>query len=388
MLPYLAPYLQSVWGPFRLLGSHLTLICLGACLSAVLTVWLLPRLWHLLPQDRGKNFVAGSDRAKGKPTGAGIIFVLVFLFCLALVLPASWKLWCIAACLVVSMLTGYFDDASRGSWGECKKGLWDAGICLAVVLILSGGGAMKVWLPLIKGNLPGGAFLLPAWLYLPLATALLWLSINVVNCSDGVDALAGSLTLLALFGMGAFLYGVLGHVKIANYLLIPHEPEGAYYAIMIFTAAGSLAGYIWHNAGPSAVMMGDAGSRFLGLLLGIAVLVAGNPFLYLAVATILFINGGAGLVKLVVFRLLRKCGYDVRPPLRNIPNPIHPERFASDEEAARQLPLVQKLHRFRCPMHDHCRKNLSWSDTQVVIRFMLLQAMLMPLLLLVILKLR
>ena len=72
-------------------------------------------------QDRGKNFVAGSDRAKGKPTGAGIIFVLVFLFCLALVLPASWKLWCIAACLAVSMLTGYFDDASRGSWGNARR---------------------------------------------------------------------------------------------------------------------------------------------------------------------------------------------------------------------------------------------------------------------------
>ena len=124
------------------------------------------------------------------------------------------------------------------------------------------------------------------------------------------------------------------------------------------------------------------------LLLGIAVLVSGNPFLYLAAATILFINGGAGLLKLVFFRFLRKCGYDVRPPLRNIPNPLHPERFASDEEEARQLWIVRRLHRMRCPMHDHCRKNLSWSDTQVVLRFMLLQSILMPLLLLIILKLR
>ncbi len=314
--------------------------------------------------------------------------MLIFLLCLGVVLPASGKLWGVAGCLVISMLTGYCDDASRGSWGECKKGLWDAGICLAVVFILSGAAPMQIWLPIIKGSQPGGAFLLPFWSYLPLATALLWLSINVVNCSDGVDGLAGSLTLLSLFGLGAFLYGVLGHVNIAKYLLIPHEPEGAYWAIMIFTAAGSLAGYIWHNAGPSAVMMGDAGSRFLGLLLGIAVLVAGNPFLYLAVATILFINGGAGLLKLVFFRSLRKCGYDIRPPLRNIPNAIHPERFASDEDAARQLWMVRMLHRMRCPMHDHCRKNLAWSDTQVVIRFMLLQTILTPLLLLIILKLR
>jgi len=388
MLPYLAPWLTQFWGPFRLFESHLTLICLGTSLCAFLTFFLLPRCWRFLPYDKGKAFVKNSEEAKGKPTGAGIIFVLLFLACLALVLPPSGKLWGIALCLLACMLTGFFDDASKASWSEIKKGLWDAVIALAAAAIICEGQDSVIWLPLIKGTQPGGGFLIPFWLYLPAAAALLWLSINVVNCSDGVDGMAGSLSLLGLCGLGAFLYGVAGHITLAKYLLIPHNPEGAHWGILIFTAAGGLAGYIWHNANPSAVLMGDAGSRFLGLLIGMGVLASGNPFLYLAVAPILLVNGGIGLIKLSFLRLLKKFGFDVRPPLRNIVNPKNPDNFASDEEVSQQLFLVQLIHRLRCPVHDHCRKNLNWSVTQVVTRFMLMQSMLMPLILILIIKLR
>lgn len=388
MLPYLAPWLTRFWGPFRLFESHLTLICLGAGLCAFLAFFLLPRLWQFLPRDQGKPFVKNSEEAKGKPTGAGIIFVLLCLGCLALVLPPSWKLWGITGCLLVSMLTGFLDDASEVSWSELKKGLWDALIALIAAAILCKGQDAVIWLPLIKGSQAGGGFLVPFWYYLPCATAFLWLSINVVNCSDGVDGMAGSLALLGLCGLGAFLYGIAGHITLAKYLLIPHNPEGAYWGILIFTAAGGLAGYIWHNANPSAVLMGDAGSRFLGLLIGLGVLASGNPFLYLAAAPILLFDGGIGLLKLSFLRSLKRLGCDVRAPLRNMVNPKNPANFASDEEVSRQLILVRWIHRLRCPMHDHCRKNLGWSVTQVVMRFMLLQSLLMPLILIVIIKLR
>ena len=291
MLPYLAPWLTRFWGPFRLFESHLTLICLGASLAACLTFYLLPRLWKFLPRDQGKPFVKNSEEAKGKPTGAGIIFVLLCVACLVLVLPPSWKLWGIIGCLLLSMLTGFFDDASEVSWSELKKGLLDAVIALIAAAILCEGQDAVIWLPLFKGSQPGGGFLVPFWLYLPCATAFLWVSINVVNCSDGVDGMAGSLALLGLGGLGAFLYGIVGHITLSKYLLIPHNPEGAYWGILIFTAAGSLAGYIWHNANPSAVLMGDAGSRFLGLLIGSGVLASGNPSLF-GSGPILLVDGG------------------------------------------------------------------------------------------------
>jgi phospho-N-acetylmuramoyl-pentapeptide-transferase len=226
------------------------------------------------------------------------------------------------------------------------------------------------------------------WLYILIGTVILWLMINVVNCSDGVDGVAGSQILLGLMTMGCFLYGIIGHSVVSAYLLLPLVENGASWSIVMFTAAGGLAAYLWYNAHPSQVLMGDAGSRFYGMLLGIAVLVSGNPFMFLVAAPILFVNGGAGLVKLVILRILKKCGFDTRPPLASAINPIHPENFASDADAARQIWPVRFLHRYRFPVHDHCRRRLNWSDSQVLLRFMLLQLAIVPAVIVLLIKLR
>lgn len=396
MLPFLARhFLSSVWGPFRLLESHLILILIGACSCTVLTWFLLPRLWHLLPNDRGKKYVAGSEKAKGKPTGAGFITTLIFLGCCFLVMPFFTEYAIIGICLFAIMMTGYLDDRSTTDWGQLKKGLLDLAISVVAAwaigywqMQIAETAGPTIWVPFFKGPLPGGAYLLPLWLYVVIGAALLWLMINVVNCSDGVDGVAGSLALYGLFGMGIFLYGVLGHEGITSYLLLPHLENGASWAICIFTAAGGLCAYLWYNAHPSMVLMGDAGSRFYGLLLGITVLVSGNPFMFLVATPILMVNGGMGLVKLILLRVMKKLGYDTRPPLASAVNPIHPENFATEEEAAKQCLLVRFLHHYRFPVHDHCRKNLGWSDPQVLIRFMLLQTALMPLFTIMIIKLR
>lgn len=388
MLPYLASLLQKYWGPLRLLNSHLTLLILGACLSGFLTVFLLPRLWKFLPHDQGKLFVKDSELAQGKPTGAGLIIVSLITLTLILVMPPIPSLWGIFLCLFISMLTGYLDDASAKPWGQLKKGLLDLFVSAAAAFLVAGGKPIEIWFPLVKGPLDGGAFLMSFWLFWPLATALLWLCINVVNCSDGVDGLAGTLALLGLMTMGAFLYGIIGHQWTAKYLLIPHDKHGALWAAMIYTAAGGLAGYIWYNAKPSKVLMGDAGSRFLGLLIGLSALASHNFFLVLVAAPVLIIDGGAGLVKLTLIRICKKFGCDTRPPLRNFPQAQNPANFATDEEFAKQILLVRLLHSFRCPVHDHCRKNLNWSDTQVLVRFCLIQAFLMPLFILILIKLR
>lgn len=388
MLPFLSSWLEPFWGPFRLLSSRMVLMMIGVLLCASLVWWLLPHCYGFLPHDRGKNFVKDSALSKGKPTGAGMPLVLIYLFCAFLVLPFYTEYALIGLCLLAIMLTGYFDDRSTASWGQLKKGLLDLAISLAAAWVIAHWQSPRIWLPFVKSGHDGGCFLVPLYVYIPVAAALLWLTINTVNCSDGVDGVAGSLALFGLCGMGAFLYGIMGHSTVSAYLLLPLVENGASWAIMLLTAAGALAAYLWYNASPSQVMMGDAGSRFFGLLLGLSILASGNPFMLLAIAPILFINGGAGLIKLVVLRLLKRMGFDTRPPLSAVPNPIHPENFASDEEAARQIPLVRLLHRYRFPIHDHCRKNLGWSDTQVLMRFMLLQALIMPIVIILMVKLR
>lgn len=384
MLPYISEYLSNnVWGPFRLLGSNLFLMGGGAAFGALLCWFLLPRLWHKLPQDRGKALVADGSVSKGKPTGAGIIVVSIALLVILLVMPLTWRLAGILISLFVIMLTGYFDDASNSPWSEAKKGLLDVVVSLFAAACFSQFQEIRVWIPFIKGEL----FMSP-WLYIPIAGFLLFVCINAVNCSDGVDGLAGSLSIMTLLELGAFLYIVIGHNQFASYFNVPHYGSGARWATMMFVSAGVFSGYLWYNANPSDVLMGDAGSRFLGLLIGIGALATGNMFTFLIVAPILIINGGSGLVKLTILRLLKKLGCDTRQPLRNVPNPVNVNNFADEQAEQKQLFIVRLLHSVRFPLHDHCKKQLKWSNPQVMVRFILLQAFITPLLFLLLIKLR
>jgi phospho-N-acetylmuramoyl-pentapeptide-transferase len=178
----------------------------------------------------------------------------------------------------------------------------------------------------------------------------------------------------------------------AGYLLVPHNPHGAAWAVLLFTSAGALAGYLWYNAEPSAILMGDAGSRFLGLLVGIAVMVAGNPVLILVVAPVILANGGTGILKIVLLRGLKRCGMDVRSPAQ-----LQAEAELAEEPHPHPRPkrvngqphyIVRLLHWIRFPLHDHCRHQLDWSNPQVLVRFVLIQAFLTPLLLVLLVKLR
>ena len=172
MFPYLAEhFLSAIWGPFRLLQSHLILIFLGACGCTLLTWLLLPRLWDHLPHDRGKNFVAGSEKAKGKPTGAGFITTLIFLVCIFFTMPFFAEYAIIGLCLFAIMMTGYLDDRSHDSWGELKKGILDLIVSVLAAWTLGVWQKPILRLPFFKGSLPGGGFLLPLWAYVLVGTA-------------------------------------------------------------------------------------------------------------------------------------------------------------------------------------------------------------------------
>ncbi len=399
-------YLSAIWGPMRMFGSYLVLLCAGALVASFAMWRLLPRFFDKMPHDRGKGLgTAAGKESKGKPTGAGrwMFFILLPIFLLFLPpsipgidktstlsevmnilgrIAASPREWlhflspqlAIVLCMFFAMLTGYSDDASKHPWGELKKGLLDAVIALfatGVLYFLGEEQCRTLWIPGTKQ-----LFEVPWWVFIPGGTCVLWISMNATNCSDGVDGLVGSLTLVSLFTLAAFLYGVVGHVGIAKYLIVPHNPEGARWAILCSITAGGVGGYLWHNAYPSRVLMGDAGSRQLGILVGIAVLTSGNPFLLIAVCPIVVVNGLSGLAKLAILRTLRRFGVNTANP------------YTEPEKNPNPAWIVRILHKWRFPLHDQFRKKREWSPTQVVIRFMLLQAFFMPIALLLILKIR
>lgn len=348
----------------RLFSSHLVLLSIGALISAIATWITLPRFWDRLPHDHGKALTPGGELSKGKPTGAGLVIALTMLPILLLIVPLDINIIIVIAMLYLIMLFGYLDDRAPKPWGQLKKFLLDTICCLGVAIALYNAGANYIWLPLTTKT-----FTLSAWSFIPLATVILAFSVNSFNCSDGVDGLAGTLGIMSLLSIAALLYLVLGYKPVADYLLLPHYPGSAKWAILSVTISGAFAGYLWYNAEPSKVLMGDAGSRMFGLAIGAAVLAAGNPLLIFIFAPMILLNGGTGLVKIILLRIFKKLGFDITP-----------SNTLSSDEAAKQNILVRGLHSIRFPLHDHVRKNLGWKNSQVLMRFVLIQSLLIPIL--------
>ena len=343
MIFYLGQYLQQFWGPARLLTSYAVLIAVAMYAGYFLSYKLIPLFYDKLPHDRGREFTIkeNADAAKGKPTGVGFVFITIFVVICFLLVPMTWTRAAVILLTWITMLTGFLDDRSITSWGEYLKGALDLIISVAASFILYYGlknaspdGVVKFWLPFITNEI-----VINPVVYIIVCTIMLWVSINTTNCTDGVDGLSATLVLIALLTLGAVFYFVLGHKDISAYLLLPHFAAGANWAIMLFAMAGVVMGYLWLNAFPSHCLMGDAGSRALGFFIGICVMVSGNPFLILATSSIIFINGGMGLLKVALLRFFK----------------------------------IKIFENIRFPLHDHMRKNRGWSPTQVLIKFMIMQ---------------
>lgn len=343
MLYYLGQFLQQYWGPARLLSSYAVLITMALYLGFFLAYKLIPRFYDKLPHDRGREFTIkeNAEAAKGKPTGSGIVFITIFALLCFLIVPMSWTRASVIVFTWITMLTGYLDDRSTTSWGEYLKGALDLAISVITAFILYYGlkslsedGTVRFWLPFISNQV-----VVHPVVYIIICTIILWASINTTNCTDGVDGLSSSLVLIALLILGIVFYFILGHVDIAAYLLVPHFQAGANWATMLFAMAGVVMGYLWHNAFPSECLMGDAGSRALGYFIGVCVMISGNPFIIFATSSIIFINGGMGLIKVFLLRFFK----------------------------------IKVFENIRFPLHDHMRKNHGWSPTQVLLKFMIIQ---------------
>jgi phospho-N-acetylmuramoyl-pentapeptide-transferase len=336
------------FGPLRLLDSFFFLAGIGFAVAALVTWIALPRMWNYLPRDRGRAFAVGAEASVGKPVSAGLIFITVFGFASLFFVPAGAAPIRALPLIAAACAVGYFDDR-RGGFSEYQLAVMDAVIAFGAAMVIQGFGPATIWLPGWKA-----AITLAPWFSLPLSAAVIWLSINATNCSDGVDGVSGSLTASAIAILGGLLYVVIGNKVVAGHLGIPFNPEGADWAILAFLMAGAVCGYLWWNAPPSAVLMGDAGSRPLGLLIGMLVVATGNPLFLLLVGAVIVLNGATGLVKVALMRFFG----------------------------------LRLLAAVRFPLHDHCRKELGWTNSQVLVRFMLLHLGVSALLIILVLKVR
>lgn len=281
------------------------------------TCLLLSKCSGLLPKDQGRDFAVEGKKSAGKPRGAGIIFVLVFAVAMLLFADLSLELCIYLMLVVIEMLTGFFDDTADKPWGELKKGILDLIVAVAVALTYLQYNGSTI-------QFAGKELALHPVLFVICAVVLVWASINVTNCADGVDGLSGTLVIITL----ATIY-VIDNIRAAG-------PEFS-FPILLFIVC--ILGYLWYNATPSRLLMGDAGSRAMGVFISIAVLKSGSPFLYIPAAFVLIMDGGLGLVKVSLIRVFK----------------------------------IHILKNTLTPLHDHVRKKLGWSNTQTVFRFAIIQ---------------
>lgn len=299
--------------------NNTTLVLLVPMLCSFLVAFFgLKFFKRILPKDQGRAFAVNGALSEGKPRGAGIIFVTSFTLCTALFYPLDIENIIYLVLVYAAMLSGYFDDAAETPWGNLKKGLIDLVISLGIAFTyyFYNGSQVKLYIT-------NSTFTIPAPLFIILAGVLVWTAINVTNCTDGVDGLCGSLVMTVLLPL-ALMVTKSG----AADMLLP--------MIMFVT----LAAYLWFNCSPSQMLMGDAGSRALGVFLAVMFLKTAAPFAFIPMAIVIILDGGLGLLKLSFRRFLK---------IKNF------------------------MEGIRTPLHDHARKNKGWSDTQVVIRFTLLQ---------------
>ncbi len=274
---------------------------------------------NILPRDAGRAFAINGSKSVGKPRGAGIIFILTFTISCALFINLNSEIIIYLILTLAAMLSGYLDDSSSSPWGNLKKGLIDF-----VIAVMS-----AVTYLHYNPNTFDIAFFnvtvtLNPIIYGILIVILIWVSINVTNCSDGVDGLCGTLSIVTLS---------------TTYILFKIFDLEPYFSHTILLMIVCILGYLWFNASPSKLLMGDAGSRAIGVFIAFAFLKLHHPLLYIPVAIIIILDGGLGLIKVSFMRFLH----------------------------------INLMKNLRTPIHDHMRKNKDWSDSQVVFRFAIIQ---------------
>lgn len=272
-----------------------------------------------LPVDGGRDFAFNGKLSKGKQRGAGIVFVCVFIIASLLFVEITLEMIFYYIVLFLGMLSGYLDDRAKKPWGEYKKGAIDLVICALTSGAYIYGNADNL-------SLSFGFFEFELhWaVFLAVSTVFLWFMINATNCSDGIDGFCGSLSINSII-----------FITLACKLMDVGGDMGALSIIMVF----AVMAYLWFNAEPSTMMMGDAGSRALGLFLGILLLKSGNMLLCIPFCLVLLVDGLIGIFKVSVTRFLK----------------------------------IKVLKNIRTPLHDHFRKNMGWSNSQTIYRLNIIQ---------------
>jgi phospho-N-acetylmuramoyl-pentapeptide-transferase len=299
-----------------------------------------------------------SHAGKGTTPTMGGIIILVATFIPVLLWARLENRYVLLAMAVTAWMgvIGFLDDYLKLK--QKREGLKNEGLVerykLAGQVICGLGLGTYLLLDPIS-TLPGASTTLPffkyilvvpavawaAWLYIPWVTFILTGVSNAVNLTDGLDGLSSGLVAIAVLTLGIFAY-LIGRTDTSGHLLIFYMAGAGELTVFCAAIVGACLGFLWYNAHPAQVFMGDTGSLALGGAVGAIAILLKSEFLLLFVGAVFFAETMSVILQRTVFKYRRR-------------------RYG--------LEYAQKNRVFlRAPLHHHFEMK-GWPETQVVIRF-------------------
>lgn len=308
---------------------------------------------------------------RGTPTMGGVLIVgSVLISTLLWARLSSVYVWTAMIATLFFGLIGFVDDyskiAKQRSLGLTGRQKLLAQLLVAVmvwaVLYLStrfwGGNdySWNVSIAFIKATArPYGPSFIGPYLYLVLIAVVLLGSSNAVNLTDGLDGLAISVTVIAMGALTGFTY-LSSDARWAGYLELTHRPEAAELTVFCGSMVGASLGFLWYNAPPAQVFMGDVGSLAIGGAMGTVAVLTKQEFMLLMVGGVFVIEAVSVMLQVSVFKMTK-----------------------------RTTGTGRRLFKMT-PLHHHFEMQ-DWKESKIVFRFLIL-AILFALLSLSTLKLR
>ena len=298
MLYYLLYPLHSSFSLFNVF-KYITFRTIYATITALLITlllgpWFIEKLNNLRLKERINGHTPDTHKVKsGTPTMGGLLIACAIVFS-----TLMWAdlfniyIWLGMAILISYAALGFIDDYMKTVKGN-MRGLpgrlrllveFAVAAAVGIALMSTPGFNDTVTFPFFKRfYLDLGPF------YIPFVMVVIVGMANAVNLTDGLDGLAIGPCTIAAATYIVFAY-VIGNFKAATYLQIPFIPGVGELSVFLGALVGSGMGFLWYNAYPAQIFMGDVGSLSLGGILGAVAVMTKQEMLLLIVGGIFFME--------------------------------------------------------------------------------------------------
>jgi phospho-N-acetylmuramoyl-pentapeptide-transferase len=331
LFPYFSPFRVFQYLTFRTAFASITalLICL------LLGRWLIPRLKEFQVGQYIREEGPRSHQAKaGTPTMGGVLInVAILIPTLLWADLTNVLIWLVMLATLSFGVVGFLDDyfkirgrQNKGLSGRSKLYLQIlVSFAVGVVLLLltaSGTYSTHLIVPFFKTFTPdllihqwmGNPYTYPlAFLFFLLFVVLVIVgSSNAVNLTDGLDGLAVGCTIVAAGALTVLTY-VTGHAVFARYLEIQYLPQVGEVTIFCGAMVGACLGFLWYNAHPAEIFMGDVGSLALGGAIGTVAVVVKQEILLLFIGGIFVAEALSVIMQVASFQLYGRRIFRMAP---------------------------------------------------------------------------